>query len=89
MSERPGFVLDAGAFIEYAVQVQQPLREGVGIVRVTVDHLVVVIGDAVGLRTDVAGPKLWLLWLACAAVGVIAAGIVALGNPGNMGICGA
>jgi hypothetical protein len=41
------------------------------------------------LRTNVSGVKLWLLWISCAIVGGLAAGIVALGNPGNMGICGA
>jgi uncharacterized protein len=41
------------------------------------------------LRTDVAGMKLKLLWLACAGVGVLAGLLVFLGNPGNMGICGA
>ena len=41
------------------------------------------------LRTDVTGIKLWALWLACAGVGVLAALIVVLGNPGNMGVCGA
>jgi YedE family putative selenium metabolism protein len=41
------------------------------------------------LRTDVAGKKLYVLWIACAGVGVLAALMVALGNPGNMGICGA
>ncbi len=41
------------------------------------------------LRTDLTGIKLWMLWLACAGVGTLAAVLVALGNPGNMGICGA
>ncbi|MBL8890005.1 MAG: YedE-related selenium metabolism membrane protein [Planctomycetaceae bacterium] len=41
------------------------------------------------LRTDVAGIKLWLLWGACALVGILSAMIVAYGNPGNMGVCGA
>lgn len=41
------------------------------------------------LRTDVKGPKLWALWIACAGVGALAALIIALGNPGNMGVCGA
>ncbi len=41
------------------------------------------------LRTDVTGSKLWLLWVACAGVGAAAAALVVLGNPGNMGICGA
>ena len=41
------------------------------------------------LRTEVTGTKLWLLWGACAVVGSLAAALVALGNPGNMGICGA
>lgn len=41
------------------------------------------------LRTEVSGIKLWLLWAACAVVGVLSAVIVACGNPGNMGVCGA
>src|SRR5438105_1978040 len=41
------------------------------------------------LRTNVTGKKLWLLWLACAGVGILAWGLVVLGNPGNMGLCGA
>src|ERR1700694_843960 len=41
------------------------------------------------LRTAVTGMKLWSLWLACAGVGVLAALLIILGNPGNMGICGA
>ncbi len=41
------------------------------------------------LRTPVAGKTLWLLWAACAVVGVIAWSLVFLGNPGNMGLCGA
>ena len=41
------------------------------------------------LRTEVTGRKLWLLWVACAGVGAGAAALVVLGNPGNMGICGA
>jgi YedE family putative selenium metabolism protein len=41
------------------------------------------------LRTDVTGRKLRALWAACAGVGAFAALLVALGNPGNMGICGA
>ena len=41
------------------------------------------------LRADVTGKKLWLLWGACAGVGALAAALVVLGNPGNMGICGA
>jgi YedE family putative selenium metabolism protein len=41
------------------------------------------------LRTPVTGKTLLLLWLACAVVGVIAFGLIALGNPGNMGLCGA
>src|SRR5262245_2951900 len=41
------------------------------------------------LRTEVAGRKLHLLWAACAVVGVLAALLVELGNPGNMGLCGA
>ena len=41
------------------------------------------------LRTEVSGKTLYLLWAACAVVGVLAALLVALGNPGNMGICGA
>src|SRR5947199_8563758 len=41
------------------------------------------------LRTPVTGTKLWLLWLACAVVGVLAWGLIALGNPGSMGLCGA
>src|SRR5829696_8918427 len=41
------------------------------------------------LRTDVKGRTLWLLWGACALVGMLAALNVFLGNPGNMGICGA
>lgn len=41
------------------------------------------------LRSDVTGKKLWLLWGACAGVGALALALVALGNPGNMGLCGA
>lgn len=41
------------------------------------------------LRTDVAGRKLYLLWGSCAVVGLLAALLVELGNPGNMGLCGA
>lgn len=41
------------------------------------------------LRTDTSGGKLRLLWLACAAVGALAAALIVFGNPGNMGICGA
>ena len=41
------------------------------------------------LRTDVSGRILCILWAGCAVVGGLAAGFVALGNPGNMGICGA
>jgi YedE family putative selenium metabolism protein len=41
------------------------------------------------LRTDVSGEKLWALWIACVGVGALAGLLVALGNPGNMGVCGA
>lgn len=41
------------------------------------------------LRTNVGGRTLFLLWAACAGVGALAAGLVQLGNPGNMGLCGA
>ena len=41
------------------------------------------------LRTNVAGRTLYLLWAACAIVGLLAAFLVDLGNPGNMGLCGA
>lgn len=41
------------------------------------------------LRTDVTGTKLWAAWIACAGVGALASLLIALGNPGNMGICGA
>lgn len=41
------------------------------------------------LRTEVTGPRLWLLWGACGVVGILAAVLVLLGNPGNMGLCGA
>lgn len=41
------------------------------------------------LRTDVKGTKRTLLWAACAGIGALAALLVFLGNPGNMGICGA
>jgi YedE family putative selenium metabolism protein len=41
------------------------------------------------LRTNVSGKRLFLLWLACGAVGALAAALVAFGNPGNMGLCGA
>src|SRR5690242_14848908 len=41
------------------------------------------------LRTPVTGRTLLLLWLACGIVGALAALNVFLGNPGNMGICGA
>jgi uncharacterized protein len=41
------------------------------------------------LRTDVTGKKLWALWAGCAVVGALTALLVALGNPANMGICGA
>jgi YedE family putative selenium metabolism protein len=41
------------------------------------------------LRTDVRGLRLVIIWLACAGVGALAAALVWLGNPGNMGICGA
>lgn len=40
------------------------------------------------LRGQYAGP-LWLGLILTAIVGALAAGLVALGNPGNMGICGA
>jgi YedE family putative selenium metabolism protein len=41
------------------------------------------------LRTAITGKRLWLMWLACAGVGVLAGLLIVLGNPGNMGICGA
>jgi YedE family putative selenium metabolism protein len=41
------------------------------------------------LRTETSRQTLYLLWAACAIVGVLAALLVDLGNPGNMGICGA
>jgi uncharacterized protein len=41
------------------------------------------------LRTNVAGRKLYFLFACCAVVGLLAALLVELGNPGNMGLCGA
>jgi hypothetical protein len=41
------------------------------------------------LRSDVSGTIRLLLWGACALIGVLAGLLVWLGNPANMGLCGA
>lgn len=41
------------------------------------------------LRTEVSMRTLTVLWALCAGVGMLSAWLVLLGNPGNMGICGA
>ncbi len=41
------------------------------------------------LRSPASPKALWIAWIACALVGGAAAWLVILGNPRNMGICGA